>query len=161
MTKRVNNYIISLMKIDLISLIDNDGFKVPFEFKISQKENSLAIRAKVSGSVSNLSGALQLDAHIIAEVSDNCARCLEHAETKIEFDIKEKVEDDENLSGSLLDMGSISLQNIYLNMPLRLLCRHDCKGLCANCGANLNKGQCKCNDNVADERLSVLKKLLD
>ncbi|MCK9478085.1 MAG: DUF177 domain-containing protein [Firmicutes bacterium] len=149
------------MKIDLTFLIGNDGFKTPFDFEITQKEKDLRINANALGKVTNVLGSLQLDMRVSADLSAVCARCLGEAVEKIEFDIKEKVEDDENLKGSLLDIGNIALQNIYLNMPLRFLCRSDCKGLCSECGMDLNKGQCKCNDEAIDERLSILKKLLD
>jgi len=51
-------------------------------------------------------------------------------------------------------------EHILLDLPLRPLCRPDCRGLCSQCGANLNEGQCGCSPAQMDTRLAVLKKLL-
>jgi uncharacterized protein len=44
-------------------------------------------------------------------------------------------------------------------MPLKPLCKPDCKGLCPVCGGNLNEKSCKHDDEVLDERLAILKSL--
>ncbi|NLB81096.1 MAG: DUF177 domain-containing protein [Clostridiaceae bacterium] len=157
----MNNYIISSMKIDLISLFSSDGFEIPFNFKISSKEQALDITADVVGILKNFSGMAHLEADVGVVINTQCARCLEPVKSEIEFTIIEKVEDDENLDGSLLDVGNIVLQNIHLNLPIRFVCDPNCKGLCPKCGANLNNGLCKCDNEIVDERFSVLKKLLD
>ena len=48
-----------------------------------------------------------------------------------------------------------------IELPFRLLCREDCKGLCPVCGANLNEMTCNCNTKQIDPRLEKLKMLLD
>jgi uncharacterized protein len=149
------------MKIDLISLFSSDGFEIPFNFKISSKEQALDITADVVGILKNFSGMAHLEADVGVVINTQCARCLEPVKSEIEFTIIEKVEDDENLDGSLLDVGNIVLQNIHLNLPIRFVCDPNCKGLCPKCGANLNNGLCKCDNEIVDERFSVLKKLLD
>ena len=35
---------------------------------------------------------------------------------------------------------------LLLNMPMRVLCREDCRGICPRCGINLNKGPCTCQE---------------
>jgi uncharacterized protein len=47
-----------------------------------------------------------------------------------------------------------------LNRPIRLLCSDTCKGLCINCGINLNKKTCDCHKENIDPRLEKLKSLL-
>ncbi len=51
-------------------------------------------------------------------------------------------------------------QMVMLAVPLKLLCREECKGLCPRCGANLNHGQCRCEAEVRDSPLSGLRDLL-
>jgi hypothetical protein len=46
-------------------------------------------------------------------------------------------------------------------LPLKPLCREECKGLCPSCGADLNKGPCSCKGKKGDPRLAALKKLKD
>ena len=71
-----------------------------------------------------------------------CDRCLKDLKRdwasnfKLSFDIDQQME--------FVDMDEDIRQEIILNLPTRILCREDCKGLCVNCGANLNIGTCHC-----------------
>ena len=49
---------------------------------------------------------------------------------------------------------------VQLEMPMHALCRLDCKGLCSQCGQNLNEGSCHCADGDVDPRLAALRSLL-
>lgn len=50
-------------------------------------------------------------------------------------------------------------EQVLLAAPLKVICREDCKGLCPQCGKNLNAEQCSCAEPVADLRWSALKDL--
>ena len=50
-------------------------------------------------------------------------------------------------------------EQFYLSLPMKPLCKDDCKGLCANCGTNLNKATCDCNTQWEDPRLAALRDL--
>ena len=52
-------------------------------------------------------------------------------------------------------------EQVLLALPLRSICRDDCKGLCPQCGKNLNEVQCDCVDEVEDPRWSALKEIRD
>lgn len=52
-------------------------------------------------------------------------------------------------------------QVIMLSVPLKLLCRTDCAGLCPECGRNRNEGACSCDTTVTDNRWEALRRLLD
>jgi uncharacterized protein len=43
-----------------------------------------------------------------------------------------------------------------LSVPMKRLCKEDCKGLCIRCGANLNEEQCDCKDDEIDDRWKIL-----
>ena len=60
-----------------------------------------------------------------------------------------------------LDLDELVTADIILELPLKYLCREDCKGLCQSCGANLNEGDCKCSKTTTDPRLEVMKQLLN
>jgi uncharacterized protein len=51
-------------------------------------------------------------------------------------------------------------EQVLLNIPLRPLCRPDCRGLCSQCGQDLNRGTCDCQQQTGDPRLSALRDLL-
>jgi uncharacterized protein len=55
-----------------------------------------------------------------------------------------------------LDVDLMVLEQIELAMPMKFVCREDCKGLCYKCGADLNEGACLCKNEETDSRLSVL-----
>ena len=50
-------------------------------------------------------------------------------------------------------------EQVLLAVPLKAICREDCKGLCPHCGKNLNVEQCSCSEPVIDERWTALKDL--
>lgn len=52
-------------------------------------------------------------------------------------------------------------EQVLLAVPLKVICRENCKGLCPQCGTNLNAGQCSCAEPVEDPRWSALKEIRD
>ncbi len=86
-------------------------------------------------------------------ISAPCARCLEKSfyDGVIEFDerfvpsFRKDEEDDEALvyEKDRIDLTKFIDELILTDMPLSLLCRDDCKGICFHCGQNLNEGTCE------------------
>jgi uncharacterized protein len=50
-------------------------------------------------------------------------------------------------------------EQVLLAVPVKVICREDCKGLCPLCGANLNTQQCSCAEPMEDPRWSALKEI--
>ena len=79
----------------------------------------------------------------------DCTRCLAQASNKYVAQFAESVEQGNNegypLVNDKIDLTKIVDDAILVNMPVNFLCSEDCKGICFNCGANLNVEQCKCN----------------
>lgn len=63
------------------------------------------------------------------------------------------------IRGRELDLLEAIQEQVLLALPMRPLCREDCKGLCPRCGEDLNKGSCGCGDIAADPRLAMLAQL--
>jgi uncharacterized protein len=59
--------------------------------------------------------------------------------------------------GQLLDVADQIRQTILLSVPMRVLCKEDCRGLCGGCGVDLNLGTCRCSEPPPDPRWSALK----
>lgn len=118
------------------------------------------------------------------EVVVPCNRCAEDARLTIDstFDSfepfpeedetdapkeKEKAFDSEadDLVVSLVDgapvinLAGLLWEEFVLALPVRPLCRPDCKGLCPDCGKNLNEGPCSCVRDKGDPRLAALRGL--
>ncbi|MEM4409879.1 MAG: DUF177 domain-containing protein, partial [Candidatus Caldarchaeum sp.] len=103
-----------------------------------------------------------------------CARCLVDVDIaispKVHLILTPKVQFKEDLDyDSEIDYGSYEGDEIEiddylrevvaLGLPMKVLCREDCKGLCPLCGANLNLGECSCPDKGTYSRFEVLKGL--
>jgi uncharacterized protein len=58
--------------------------------------------------------------------------------------------------GITFDVDLMVLEQIELAIPMKFICRDDCRGLCYKCGADLNDGSCLCKNEDVDSRLSVL-----
>ena len=112
-------------------------------------------------------------------VVDRCSRCLEEVEIPLDFNIQGFIVQENNYTEDEyeefdafivedyenVDLLEIIAQNLEFNMPHKVLCGEDCKGLCPGCGANLNKEDCRCSEKINDEdnidpRFAKLKELL-
>ena len=58
------------------------------------------------------------------------------------------------------DLDPLITEDIFLDLPSKLLCSEDCKGLCPVCGKNRNEGDCGCEKQTVDPRLEILKQLM-
>jgi len=58
-----------------------------------------------------------------------------------------------------IDLNELLREQFYLALPMKPLCGEDCRGLCAQCGTNLNTGTCDCHTEWADPRLAPLRQL--
>lgn len=56
-----------------------------------------------------------------------------------------------------LDLPVVLTEQVQLRLPFQPLCKEDCKGICANCGADLNVGRCACSKIVSKNPFSALK----
>ena len=86
------------------------------------------------------------------------------ADAEVEPDERE-IEDDDlttaYYSDGLLDIGELLREQFQLALPMKPLCSDACRGLCAQCGANLNRTECECAPAWEDPRLAPLKSLLN
>lgn len=120
---------------------------------------------QIKGNVTVLQGVAELKLSVSTRLLFTCSRCLEAFETDLDLMLDEKVSKDEQEDesivtleeGNVLDIRDVVMNNIYLALPLKVLCKEDCKGLCQDCGKNLNEGQCSCSNEEVDPRLSALK----
>ncbi len=62
------------------------------------------------------------------------------------------------IEGTVLDLAAVLREQVDLALPLRALCREECRGLCSGCGADLNVDPCRCGP-ARDERFASLEQL--
>jgi uncharacterized protein len=111
--------------------------------------------------------------HVVADgrFETSCHRCLEPVGENVscEFDIavRRGAEPDENEDPDYItigpmehevDIGPILHENVIVSVPMIIVCREDCRGLCPSCGKNRNRETCTCGE-TADPRWDALRKL--
>jgi uncharacterized protein len=122
-------------------------------------------------------GRYRVAGHLTGEVEVSCSRCVEPFTLPIgsDFDLRyvprsenvgegerEVGEDDLATAfydGDEIDLGHLIMEQFQLSLPMKALCKDDCKGLCPNCGTNLNTGSCDCNAKWEDPRFAALRNL--
>lgn len=99
-----------------------------------------------------------------------CVRCLEPFALPVTLELEETY----RLSGAgpradapyvvseggWLDLSPALREQAWLAIPMKPLCSPDCRGLCPQCGANLNLAPCACEKASIDPRLALLEELL-
>jgi len=63
------------------------------------------------------------------------------------------------LSEPIIDLGALLREQVYLALPARVLCRNDCRGLCQQCGADLNDSRCSCLQTGGSGPFAVLRQV--
>ena len=80
-----------------------------------------------------------------------CDRCLDPVEVPLEFDIIRTLDLNESE-----DVDQLVCDELILNLPMKVLCSEDCKGICNRCGTNLNHETCDCDTRSLDPRMAVI-----
>jgi uncharacterized protein len=147
----------------------------PGEVELEDEGARLVSDAEVQGSASRKGEEVRVRGSIKTEVELLCDRCAAPVRTplEVEFDARfipqaaaadgtdnvELLAEDLGLAayeGDAVDVDELVREQITLALPLRNLCREDCKGLCPKCGADLNAGQCSCEQGERDPRWAAL-----
>jgi uncharacterized protein len=110
---------------------------------------------------------------LATEVVRECRRCLKEVRTDLDLHVdllfepvSPEEEDDADgevyplpQRGTELDLTDAVREQVVLNAPDYVLCREDCRGLCAHCGADRNETACDCVSEQAPSPWDALKKL--
>ncbi|MGL5379803.1 YceD family protein [Clostridium sp.] len=122
----------------------------------------------VKGELLSREGILVLQASIKTKLELVCSRCQEAFIYPIDIDIEERFTNNKDLltneeimfvEGDSFDITEIVENIIISTLPIKRLCVDSCKGLCHQCGKNLNVDTCQCATNDVDLRLAELRKL--
>lgn len=61
--------------------------------------------------------------------------------------------------GDEIELGEAIAEQVLMALPMRPLCRQECRGLCPQCGTNLNESGCSCEQPVFNSKFAALKNL--
>ncbi len=106
----------------------------------------------------------RLETHILTE----CARCLDLVFCPVDLEIEELYvypPSPETMycveETGILDLAPLLREEAILSIPMGVLCRPDCAGLCPQCGQNWNEGTCNCEQDDIDPRFAILRAHLE
>lgn len=133
---------------------------------LSDDLTELAEGVRLTGVVESVVDGLLVRGTTSASVRLGCVRCLTTFPDRIQADVvelfsrheqvTEPVDTGYEIQEGMIDLDTLLRDALALALPTRPLCRPDCRGLCAQCGAELNAGDCGCSDDDDDPRWSAL-----
>jgi len=120
--------------------------------------------------------AVHVRGRLSARLGVDCSRCLERFEFPVEQPLdlfylpriaQQEEEEDVELgdrelvvayyTAGRIDLGEALREQLFFALPMKRLCREDCRGLCPVCGTNRNQSDCRCT--LPDEHVSPFAKL--
>ncbi len=138
------------------------------QYRVTEKEEvSLRIR-HIGNRKVKLSGSVRT----VLEVP--CDRCLQPVSQEFslvldrELDLNattqerlEALDEQPYIDGYCIDVEELVYGELVVNMPMKVLCSPNCKGICNRCGANLNLEKCHCGVTELDPRMSVIRDIFN
>ena len=127
-------------------------------------------RPEAAVTISRLTSGVLFELKLDAQLSGPCFRCLADAGVTARIRAREYAgtsagDADELRSPYLVDdrleLSVWARDSVALVLPEKILCRPECAGLCAGCGADLNSSRCTCGPPEPDARWAALAALRD
>ena len=121
-------------------------------------------------------GGVRVRGHLGVNMQLTCARCLDLLPYPLVADFNQYYQSNAYhslmgeialqkkdmevgfFSGDFIEVSDILREQILLGLPMKSLCRKDCRGLCPHCGKNRNRDHCRCGTAAVDPRLAPLLK---
>ena len=140
------------MKIDVRNLLkkevgaqENEKFSFPLELEEIELLEPIEGEYQLIRLEKNIFGHF----YIRSAVKLPCARCLENFNFIVEtdFDLEFSQHPGEEflpIKNFQIDLTQSLREEVLLSLPIKVLCKEACKGLCPNCGQNLNVKSCRC-----------------
>jgi uncharacterized protein len=151
----------------------------PSAFDPQDPEYRVVSPVELSVDVQKLGGdAYEVSGRAVTRLEMACSRCLEPFAVPVDASFslryvpasdnvgegeREVAEDDLATAyyrEGMLDLVELLREQFMLALPMKPLCDEACRGLCPQCGMNLNRMQCECAPTWEDPRLAPLKSLL-
>lgn len=144
-------------------LLDLSDFEYAGQFPLKKP-------VSLTGEITNKASLVRLFVKIEFVFDSPCDRCGKPTARKhvvtVDKSLATAIEGDDSdtillVPDMKLDLDDIIYTETVVNLPMKHLCKADCKGVCSKCGKDLNEGKCDCVTKEIDPRLAVLAQLLD
>ena len=140
------------------------------EFSCKNGKYEIVSKSPVSFTFSNLGvGKVRVQGNAEVTLRMNCDRCLKPVDEILHLDFEQEVfspevarpdsmdDDQPYMEDYQLNVEELVNTEITVNLPMKVLCKADCKGICRQCGKDLNMGSCECDAFVPDPRMEAIK----
>ncbi len=162
------------MQIDITKIKNSKKGEIKFElsdnlefFNVHLGELEFKEPVLLKGSIANIDNKFILNANIKTTIQLHCSCCNTLIDRNIDLSISEIFVTSNNteedvwvLSGNIIELNPVVISNIALDIPMKILCKENCKGLCPKCGHDLNMSNCNCDMTEIDPRFEKLKELV-
>lgn len=137
------------------------------------EEYDILEKSPIQLTLSNVgTGKVLVDGKLTLCLDMPCDRCLKSVKVPLNVNFMQEVyapdalpqeEQDAQsfVEGYELDVEALVKSEILVNMPVKVLCKPDCKGICKVCGHDLNEGECGCDTFVPDPRMAAIKDIFN
>lgn len=157
--------------------IDLEGTIDQSEIVLDVPAYSLNEPLRFTGHATKTEDDVYVEGRLKGVVDTECSRCLERMRIPLDLevgvlyvprqtlpgeDVGGTVEPESNMAfyvGDTIDLVRELRDLLLVSLPIKAVCRPDCKGLCSLCGANLNVNECGCRDNSAGSPFDKLREL--
>ena len=147
------------MIIDFRNAVEMEMYPIDTDVKLSDDildgyyDAKIVSTPHVKGWYCLTDNKLTVNVTLYVDILFKCDRCLTDVNKHFEIKVaevfiprNEQIDDLEEFvyDKSVIDISDILRERLLLNLPMAVLCKEDCKGLCPKCGKNLNFGKCDC-----------------
>lgn len=168
-----------MLRYQVKSLLTDSSAVIPVEavieqdhLMIGQERVDFLEPCHLEGCFKNIGGGIiQFQGTIDMMVRMACSRCTKDTDLPLHTAVEQRYiadkqqretgdDDIEVFQNDTIDLSELVYSEISMSIPMKVLCREDCKGLCSICGKDLNEGPCDCEQDDIDPRWDALKGLL-
>jgi len=164
---------ITLAELELHRVMASEDFAPGvLDYRDTQFRQGAPLKIDVTAEL--LAGEIRIRGHLATRLEASCDRCLGPVEIPVsrDFDLfyrpletiakEEEVEiaaDELEIgfySGDGIELAEVATEQVYLSVPMKVVCRPECRGLCPGCGVNRNLVSCACSHSPEDSPFASL-----
>ncbi|MFV0389313.1 MAG: YceD family protein [Pyrinomonadaceae bacterium] len=169
---------------ETINLARFENEKIEFDLHCKQDEINIELVGVVPTGNLKFGGTIEINndfavvnGNVSLDLEIECGRCLAPIANQqafefvcayvsaaklteeVEFELEKFGFDVSVIEDDILDLGAVAVEQIEVRLPDHPTCRKDCRGICPDCGIDLNHESCNCSENKIDSRWAALKEL--
>lgn len=159
------------MYIDILNIVEGDEYTLEFSIKgddsiFGARNIKFADELQITGKYVYNQKTLIVNATLKFEITAECDRCLQNKQIKLSVPFNEAFTADNHyetyrIVNNRVELNQAVMEYVLLNIPDRILCKEDCRGICPVCGCDLNTEECECDTETDDKNpFAILKTIV-